>query len=97
MVAVVIPPRTSRGRIKPAAIGKHLDPGEMAPATAIANPTGAFEADGVGKLGPVDGVKETIVPVDGHYWSSQTRRLRAGRPYHQIKPYPTDLIGQVTA
>jgi hypothetical protein len=78
MVALVVPPSTACTCIEPAAIGKHLDPGEMTPATALTNPASAFKADGVGELGPVDRIKETIVPVDGHYSSSQTRRLWAG-------------------
>src|SRR4051794_14549351 len=69
MVALVTPPRTACTRIEPAAIGEHLDPGEMTPAAALTNPASAFEADGVGELGPVDWIKETIVPVDGHYSS----------------------------
>src|SRR4051794_3046391 len=59
-----VPPRTTLGSIEPAAIGKYSYAGKMASAAALTDSTCAFEPDSVGKLGPIDGIKEAVLPVD---------------------------------
>ena len=74
-------PRRSRhvppGRHRASGHREVFAPGEMPAAAAFTKTAGALEPDGVGKLRPVNGIEEAILPVDGHYYSSQDLRPRS--------------------
>ena len=74
---MTITPSIASHSIEPAAVGKYSYPGQVLPATSFAETASALEANGVRELRPVNGVKEAVLPVDGHYYSSQDRRLRS--------------------